>query len=356
MWRARAARGAGGCPRPLGYPADRPAQACSAAGLVACPADHGRTDEPTAFNLGESFAGILTETTQSLVCVSTGRADPAVQRRLRARDRLHARRGGRQGRARLRDPVRGARRVRRVPDVRLQHRHAEPAGRALADQVGRPAADRVVQPADAGADGDAGALVTTGIDLTDRECPRPGRPRAARATRGEARRGLPAGLRAEGAAPRRDAGRRRGQPGAGLPRRVGGVRAGAAGQLVRGVPLRGRRSATIVGRHNRDSVDVFRHRRGARGQRELRDRARAAHRRARPHRRLGRGATSEIAEAIFRVGYRSSAAAPIVVAGALWGAVAIASEDPLPEDTEDRLGAFCELVSLASRARRRART
>ena len=55
----------------------------------------------------------------------------------------------------------------------------------------------------------------------------------------------------------------------------------------------------------------------------------------------------EIAEAIFRVGYRSSAAAPIVVAGALWGAVAITSEDPLPEDTEDRLGAFCELVSLA---------
>jgi signal transduction histidine kinase len=55
----------------------------------------------------------------------------------------------------------------------------------------------------------------------------------------------------------------------------------------------------------------------------------------------------EIADAIFRVGYRSSAAAPIVVAGALWGAVAIASEDPLPHDTERRLGAFGELVSLA---------
>src|SRR6185312_7609370 len=44
---------------------------------------------------------------------------------------------------------------------------------------------------------------------------------------------------------------------------------------------------------------------------------------------------------------RSSAAAPIVVAGRLWGAVAITSEDVLPEDTQDRLGAFCELVSLA---------
>jgi signal transduction histidine kinase len=35
-----------------------------------------------------------------------------------------------------------------------------------------------------------------------------------------------------------------------------------------------------------------------------------------------------------------------VVAGALWGAVAIASEDPLPPDTENRLGGFCERVSL----------
>ena len=50
---------------------------------------------------------------------------------------------------------------------------------------------------------------------------------------------------------------------------------------------------------------------------------------------------------MFRTGYRSTAAAPIVVAGALWGAVAIASEDPLPPDTENRLGAFCELASLA---------
>ena len=55
----------------------------------------------------------------------------------------------------------------------------------------------------------------------------------------------------------------------------------------------------------------------------------------------------DIADAVFRVGYRSSAAAPIVVAGELWGAVAIASEEPLPHDAERRLAAFCELVSLA---------
>ena len=59
------------------------------------------------------------------------------------------------------------------------------------------------------------------------------------------------------------------------------------------------------------------------------------------------GLTGEVAEAVFRTGYRSTAAAPIVVAGTLWGAVAIASEDPLPPESEDRLAAFCELASLA---------
>src|SRR5262249_35935081 len=60
------------------------------------------------------------------------------------------------------------------------------------------------------------------------------------------------------------------------------------------------------------------------------------------------GQRGELADAIFQVGYRSSAAAPIVVAGTLWGAVAILSEDTLPAGAEHRLGAFCELVSLAA--------
>ena len=53
------------------------------------------------------------------------------------------------------------------------------------------------------------------------------------------------------------------------------------------------------------------------------------------------------AELMLRTGYRSTVAAPIVVAGTLWGAVAIGSADTLPPDSEVRLGAFCELVSLA---------
>jgi PAS domain S-box-containing protein len=55
----------------------------------------------------------------------------------------------------------------------------------------------------------------------------------------------------------------------------------------------------------------------------------------------------EIADNMRQMRYRSSVSAPIVVAGILWGAVGIASAEPLPVDTEARLGAFCELVSLA---------
>jgi PAS domain S-box-containing protein len=55
----------------------------------------------------------------------------------------------------------------------------------------------------------------------------------------------------------------------------------------------------------------------------------------------------EIADSMRLMKYRSSVSAPIVVAGIIWGAVGIASAEPLPADTEARLGAFCELVSLA---------
>ena len=55
----------------------------------------------------------------------------------------------------------------------------------------------------------------------------------------------------------------------------------------------------------------------------------------------------EIAENMRLMNYRSSVSAPIVVAGIIWGAVGIASAEPLPAGTEARLGAFCELVSLA---------
>jgi PAS domain S-box-containing protein len=105
-------------------------------------------------------------------------------------------------------------------------------------------------------------------------------------------------------------------------------------------------TATIVGRHNRDNLDTF-----ALGRRVS----------ATPETSIGRvlrtGAPArtddwseirgEIADVVIQSGYRSTASAPIAVAGITWGAVAIASEETLPPDTEKRLGAFCELVSLA---------
>lgn len=57
--------------------------------------------------------------------------------------------------------------------------------------------------------------------------------------------------------------------------------------------------------------------------------------------------SGELPKLMLRIGYRSTVSAPIVVAGILWGAVAIASADPLPPESESRLAAFCELVSLA---------
>ena len=105
-------------------------------------------------------------------------------------------------------------------------------------------------------------------------------------------------------------------------------------------------TSTVVGRHNRDNIDVYR----------IDDSLPADE-----HSAVGRvratgapvriddwgGITGPTAEATYRSGYRSSAAAPIVVAGSQWGAVAIANEDRLPAEIENRLGAFCELAAAA---------
>jgi signal transduction histidine kinase len=56
-----------------------------------------------------------------------------------------------------------------------------------------------------------------------------------------------------------------------------------------------------------------------------------------------------LAEAVRRIGIRSTVGTPIIVAGRLWGAM-IASTmdpDPLPDDTADRLASFTELLATA---------
>jgi PAS domain S-box-containing protein len=54
-----------------------------------------------------------------------------------------------------------------------------------------------------------------------------------------------------------------------------------------------------------------------------------------------------VAETMKRSSYRCSVGAPIVVGGELWGAVSVADKEILPPESESRLAAFCELVSLA---------
>jgi signal transduction histidine kinase len=101
-----------------------------------------------------------------------------------------------------------------------------------------------------------------------------------------------------------------------------------------------------VGRFNRDGIDVFRVGEAV----ALDEQGALGHvRRTGAPARVDDwgGRTGQMAEMVFLSGYRSTAAAPIVVAGAPWGAVAIAGEDPLPPDSENRLAGFCELVSLA---------
>ena len=305
---------------------------------------------PAEFELGESFAAVLTETTQSLVCVSTARAaillfNDACERATGfTREEVL----GRDARDFVIPPEEreafgeflayvwktGS------PSPQVGHWQTKAGGRLLIAWSNKPMTGADGAPADAGHDRD-----------------RPDRPRAARRGRpraaGRSRRrswSRSARLATEQRALRRVATLVAAEV---SPERVFTAVSEECARVLQvnaSAVLRydGDETATIVGRHNRDSIDVLPRRR-PRWRRTRARRSAACCATGAPARidDWGGVASGEIAEAIFRVGYRSSAAAPIVVAGALWGAVAIASEDPLPHDAEQRLGAFCELVSLA---------
>jgi signal transduction histidine kinase len=59
--------------------------------------------------------------------------------------------------------------------------------------------------------------------------------------------------------------------------------------------------------------------------------------------------TGPLADDIRERGVRSGVGTPIIVEGRLWGAIGVAStqEEPLPADTEARLGSFTELAATA---------
>jgi GAF domain-containing protein len=61
------------------------------------------------------------------------------------------------------------------------------------------------------------------------------------------------------------------------------------------------------------------------------------------------GVSGPIAESVRSIGVRSVAATPIVVEGRLWGAIVTGTsqDEPLPRETESRLGQFTELMATA---------
>jgi PAS domain S-box-containing protein len=308
-------------------------------------------DEPTApgtFEVGESFARILTETTRSLVCVLDREGRILLFNEACERATGYSRQEviGRDARDLVIPPEEreafgeflsfvwrtGA------PSPQVGHWRTKEGRLRLIAWSNHP------MP---GPDGSPTALVTTGIDLTDRQSPSRDVEGALAADPGEKLAEI-GRLATEQRALRRVATLVASEV---SPERVfTAVSEGCARVLEVNastvVRYEDDGTATVQGRHNRDSIDVFQVGERIRADE---DSALARVRRTAAPARIDDwgGLDGQIKEAMFRTGYRSTAAAPIVVAGALWGAVAIASEDPLPPDTENRLGAFCELASLA---------
>lgn len=296
------------------------------------------TPKPEELQLGDSFARILTETTQSLVCVldregrillfneacerATGYARDEVLGRL-AQDVVIPS----EEREAFSDFLAFVWRT-GTSSPQVGHWRTKDGGRRLIAWSNRPMED-------------ASGLITTGIDITDRESNRDGAlegdPEAKLvevsrvANEHKALRRV-ATLVASEASPERIF--------TSVSAEVARVLQVNATAVVRYV---GDGTAEMVGRHNRDSTDVLPL--GTRLPLDD-DSALAQVARSATPARIDDWGGSTAAER-FRYGYRSTAAAPIVVGGVLWGAVAIASEQSLPLDAESRLGEFAELVSLA---------
>ncbi|RKQ86761.1 PAS domain S-box-containing protein [Solirubrobacter pauli] len=295
------------------------------------------TPTPEELELGDSFARILTETTQSLVCVLDREGRILLFNEACERATGYSR-----------NEVLGQ----LAQDFVIPSEEREAFSDFLdfvwrtgtsSPQVGhwktKDGARRLIAWSNRPLDGTG--LVTTGIDITDRESNRDGAlegdPEAKLvevsrvANEHKALRRV-ATLVASEASPERIF--------TSVSAEVARVLQVNATAVVRYV---GDGTAEMVGRHNRDSSAVL-----PLGTRLPLDDGSALAQVARTAApaRIDDWGGSTAAER-FRYGYRSTAAAPIVVGGALWGAVAIASEEALPAEAESRLGEFAELVSLA---------
>jgi PAS domain S-box-containing protein len=305
------------------------------------------SDRPQPFEVGESFARILTETTQSLVCVYDQDARILLFNEACERATGFSREEviGRDARDFVIPPEEREAFAEFIAFVVKTGTPSPQVGHWITKDGGRRLIAWSNKPMPAAADGSM-TLVTTGIDLTDRS---PRRDEDERALAGDPQAKLAevSRLASEQRALRRVATLVASEA---QPERVfESVSAECARVLEVNASAVFRYeddgAATVVGRYNRDNIEAF-----PVGERVVD-----------PHSSVGRvrreatpvriddwgGITGPTADAMYRTGYRSTAAAPIVVAGNLWGAMGIASENRLPPDIENRLGAFCELASLA---------
>jgi PAS domain S-box-containing protein len=299
----------------------------------------------TDFVLGDEFARVLTETTQALVCVLD-----AEGRILLFNDSCERATGFR------RDEVLG----RDARDFVIPPEEAEAFGDVLAyiwrtglssPQVGHWVtkdggrrllawSNKLMQTAD----GSNSYLVTTGIDLTEPAS----QPEGALVGDVEAKLAEIGRLAQEQRALRRVATLVASEA---TPERVFAAVSEESARVleVDGSAVfryEGDDTATVVGRHDRDDVGVFKV-----GDRILAD-DNTAIGRARDTGLPARiddyfALDTDVAKLMIAVGYRSTVAAPIFVGGVPWGAVGIAAVDDLPPDSEARLMGFCELASLA---------
>jgi PAS domain S-box-containing protein len=297
------------------------------------------------FVLGDEFARVLAETTQSLVCVldASGRVllfNDACERATGfSRDEVLGRH--------LADvliPPEEQEAFREVLTFIWKTEHSSPqVGHWQTKDGGRRLIAWSNKPVPATANS-SGYLVTAGIDLTERvhtpeEPALAGDPEAKLAEVGQ--------LAQEQRALRRVATLVASEA---SPERVF-MAVSAECARVLGVTTsavwryEGDDTATVVGRHNRDGIDPF-----PIGTRLYADESTSiglARETGAPARVEDWGsARGELAEMLVRSGYRSTVAAPIIVAGTLWGAVTIGGAEPLPPTAEVRLAAFCDLVSL----------
>ena len=298
-----------------------------------------------AFVVGDDFARVLTETTQALVCVldSDGRIllfNDACERSTGFRREEVI---GRDAREFVIPPEEAA----AFGDVlayiwrtglsspQVGHWTTKDGGRRLIAWSNR------LMPA---VDGETSYLVTTGIDLTERATQSEG----AFAGDVEAKLAEVGQLAQEQRALRRVATLVASEA---TPERVFTAVSEEAARLLdvkysAVFRYEGDDTATIVGSYDRDNVAIF-----DVGERIPAD-ADTAIGRARDTGLPARindyyAIDSDIARRLRDAGYRSTVAAPVFVGGVPWGAVGIAAMERLPDDSEARLMALCELVSLA---------